>query len=97
MVSSTVSQPEPMAMMTLLRVGSAHVVEQLIMAAGQLAHLLHDLFDDFGGGVVVLVGSLTVLEVDVGVLSGALLMRMIGVQARRSRKALTACPSAPAA
>ena len=65
-----------------LGVGRAHVVEQLVVAAGQLADLLHDLFDDFGHGVVVLVGSFTALEVDVGVLGGALLMRMLGIQAR---------------
>ena len=63
----------------LLRVGSANVIEQMIMTAGQLAHLLHYFLNDFGGRVVVLVGGLTVLEVDVGVLSSALLMRMIGV------------------
>ena len=82
MVSSMASQPEPIAMMTLLRVGSANVVEQMIMTAGQLAHLLHYLLNDFGGRVVVLVGGLTALEVDVGVLRSALLMRMLGVQAR---------------
>ena len=63
-----------------LGIGGAHVVEELVLAAGQLADLLHDLFHDGGGGVVELVGRLTVLEVDVGVLRGAGLMRMLGVE-----------------
>ena len=63
-----------------LGIGGAHVVEELVLAAHQRADLLHDLFHDGGGGVVELVGRLTVLEVDVGVLRGAGLMRMIGVK-----------------
>ena len=63
-----------------LGIGSAHILEQLVLAAHQLGDLLHDLFHDFGHGVVVLVGGFTVLEVDVGVLGGALLMRMLRIQ-----------------
>ena len=61
-------------------VGRAHVLEQLVFAAHQLANLGHDFLDDVGGGVVELVGGFAVLEVDVRVLRGAHLMRMLGVE-----------------
>ena len=77
----------------LLRVGSADVVEQMVLTAGQLAHLLHYFLNDCGSRVVVLVGGLTVLEVDVGVLRSALLMRMLGVQCAALRKSSTAFQS----
>ena len=65
----------------LFRVGSAHIIEQVIVAAGQLAHLRHGLLDNLGHSQVILVASLTALEINVGVLGGTGLMGMIGVQA----------------
>ena len=64
-----------------LCIGCADVVEGLVVAAGQLANLLHDLGDDVRSGLIELVRSFAALEVDVRVLRGALLMGMIGVQA----------------
>ena len=65
-------------------VGSAVVVEQLVVRAElgiDLAHvLLHDRRDRF----VVLVGRLTVLEEDVAVLVGAAHRRVLGVQGSRA-------------
>ena len=64
-----------------LGVRSADVIEQVVLAAGELANLLHNLFDDLGGRFVILVRSFAALEVDVGVLRGTLLMRMLRIQA----------------
>ena len=61
-------------------VRGAHVVKQLVVAAGQFADLVHDFLDDVRGGQVVFVGSLAALEVDVRVLGRAALMRMLGVE-----------------
>ena len=68
-------------MITRSASSGADVIKQLIVAAGQLADLLHDLFNDVRRRRIVLVGSFTALEVDIRVLRGALLMRMLGVQA----------------
>ena len=62
------------------RVLGAVIIEQVIFASGELGHLRHVFFDDRGDRFVILVGGFTVLEVDVRVLRGALLMRMIRVQ-----------------
>ena len=63
----------------VLGIGSAHVVEGLVLAPGELAHLLHVLDDDLGHGVVVGVGALASLEVDVRVLGGAAQIRVFRV------------------
>ena len=52
-------------------VGSAVVVEQLVVGAELFVDLAHVLLNDLGDGVVVLVGGLTVLEEDISVLVGA--------------------------
>ena len=36
----------------LFRVGRAHIIKQLIMPSGQLAHLFHSLFYYAGNGVI---------------------------------------------
>ena len=64
----------------VLRILSADVIERLVRTASQLANLIHDFLDDRRGGQVVLVGSLTALEVDVRVLSGAAQVRMLRIQ-----------------
>ena len=61
----------------------AVVVVQMIFSAGDLLDFFHRFFDDTGYRVVVFVGSLSSLEVYVGVLSGALLSRMLGVEGAR--------------
>ena len=61
-------------------VGRADVIEQVILAAGNLLDDLHLLFDDGGRGEIVLVGRFAVLEVNVGVLRGAALDRMLRIQ-----------------
>ena len=64
----------------VLGVGRADVIEEVILSAGELADLLHALLDDRGSGDVVLVGGFSALEVDVGVLGGAGLVRMLGIE-----------------
>jgi len=59
--------------------GVTHVVEQAVFAAGDGFDLLHVVKHDAGNGVVIKVGSFTVLEVYVGVLGGAANVRMLGV------------------
>ncbi len=63
-----------------LGVGRADVVEQVIASAGDALDVLHRLLNDGGRGEVILVGGFAALEVDVRVLRGAHLMRMLGVQ-----------------
>ena len=63
-----------------VRVGSAVVVEQLIVGTQLGVDLAHVLLDDLRQSVVVLVGGLAVLEEDVAVLVGAAHGGMLGVQ-----------------
>ena len=79
-------------MITLLGIGRAAVVEQLVVAAGQLADLVHVLLDDVGNGVIVLVGSLAALEEDVRVLRGAAADAGCSGFSARARKALHGVP-----
>ncbi len=64
----------------VLRVGRADVVEQLVAAAGDLCDFAHVVLYEFGKGVVVFVGGFAALEVNVRVLCGAGLMRVLGVE-----------------
>ena len=61
-------------------VGSAVVVEQLIVGAQLGVDLVHVLFHHGGQGLVVLVAGLAVLEEDIAVLMAAAHMGMLGVQ-----------------
>ena len=61
-----------------LGVGRAHVVEQVVAAAGQPGEPVHVLLDDAGAVEVVLVDRLASLEVHVGVLAGAADGRPVG-------------------
>ena len=61
-------------------VGSAVVVEELIVGAELGVDLVHILLDDFGKRVIVLVAGLTVLEEGVAVFVGAAHVRMLGVE-----------------
>ena len=61
----------------------AVVFIQRVASAGDLEHVVHRLFDDRGDGVVILVARLSSLEVDVGVLRGASLSGVLGVERAR--------------
>ena len=61
-------------------VGSAVVVEQLVVGAQLLIDLAHVLLDDLGDSVIVGVGGLTVLEEDVAVLVRTAHHGVIGVE-----------------
>lgn len=58
----------------------AVVIEQVVFTAGDTLDLFHHFFHDFGNGVVVFVAGFASLEVNIGVLSGAVKLRMLGVQ-----------------
>ena len=64
----------------LVRIGRADVIEQVVLASGQLAHFVHVMLHDGRDRLVVLVGSFTVLEVNVRVLRAAAQVRMFGVE-----------------
>ena len=64
----------------LLRVGSAVVVEQLVVPAGELVDLVHVVLDGVGQAVGLLVGALLALEVHVGVDVVAPVGGVLGVQ-----------------
>ena len=59
----------------------AIVVDAVIFAAGQLAHLAHVLLHDLGQSIVVGIHGLAALEVSVGVQTGGAQQRTLGVQA----------------
>ena len=61
-------------------VGSAVVVEQLVVGAELGVDFVHVLLDDLGHSVVVLVASLTMLEEDVAVFVGTAHDRALGVE-----------------
>ena len=61
-------------------IGSAVVVEQLIVRTELFVYLAHVLLDYLGDGFVILVGSLTVLEEDISVLVRAAHGGMLGVK-----------------
>jgi len=63
-----------------VRVGSAVVVDEVVLSARERADLIHLRLYDRGDGVVVFIGSFSVLEVDIGVLRGALLMGMLRIE-----------------
>ena len=63
-----------------ISVGSAVVVEELIVGAELFVDLAHVLLDDCGQRVVVLVAGLTVLEEDVAILVAAAHGRMLRIQ-----------------
>ena len=64
----------------LLRVGSAVVVEQLVVPAGELVDFVHVVLDGVGQAVGLLVGALLALEVHVGVDVVAPVGGVLGVQ-----------------
>ena len=68
----------------LFRIGSAVVVEELIITADLLVDLLHITFNDCGNSVVILVAGFSCLEEDVGVLSGTAENGMLGVESALS-------------
>ena len=61
-------------------VGRAVVLVRLVFSAGYLLYVFHRFFHYCGNGFVILVARLAVLEVDVGVLRGALLNGVFGVE-----------------
>ena len=61
-------------------IGSAVVVEQLVVGAQLLVDLVHVLLDDCGQCLIVLVAGLTMLEEDIVVLVGAAHCGTLGVQ-----------------
>ena len=63
-----------------LSVGSAVVVEELVVPAGELVDLVHVVLDGVGQGVGLDVGALLALEVDVGVDVVAAVGGMLRVQ-----------------
>ena len=65
----------------VLGLGVAVVVDAVIFAAGQLAHLAHVLLHDFRQSIVVGIHGLAALEVSVGVQTGGAQQRTLGVQA----------------
>ena len=65
----------------LLRVGSAVVIEELVVPAGQLVDLIHVMLDHAGNGGDLLVGALTALEEHVRIDGGAAGGGMLRVQA----------------
>ena len=52
-------------------IGSADVIKQLVLTAGQLGELIHGLLDNAGAGIIKLIHRLTTLEIHIGVLGGA--------------------------
>ena len=58
----------------------AVVVEQLVLAAGDFAYLLHVILHDAGDGVVIFVGGLAVLEEHIGVLGCTASYGVVGVE-----------------
>ena len=64
----------------LLRVGSAVVVEQLIVPTGELVDLIHVVLDGIGDRGSLFVGALLALEVQIGVDVVAAVGGMLGVQ-----------------
>ncbi len=75
-----------------LGIGGADVVDQLVLAAGELGELVHLFLDDLDAGRVVLVDGFAPLEVDVRVLGGAAHDRTVG-ERPRARWALTSSSS----
>ena len=75
-------QPDPAAHDDYDAVGvlGAVVVDEVILPARESGDLVHHLLDDRGHREIVLIRGFAVLEVDVGVLSRARLMRMLGVE-----------------
>ena len=65
----------------VLGVRGANIVEEVVLAAGELGQLVHVLLNDGGDGLVVLVDGLAALEVNVRVLGGAAHGRRLGVEA----------------
>ena len=61
-----------------LGVGRAHVVEEVILTAGDLSKLVHDRLHLGGGGVVERIRGLADLEEDVGILRRAAQHGMVG-------------------
>ena len=64
----------------VLGVRCANVIVEVILAAGELANLVHIILYDVGQVDIQLVGSLAALEVDIGVLGGAGKMGMLGIE-----------------
>ena len=64
----------------LVGIGSAIVVEGLVVGADLLVNLIHVVHDNLGNSVVVLVAGFASLEEDVAVLSLTAEHRMLGVQ-----------------
>ena len=64
----------------VLGVRCANVIVEVILAAGELANLVHIILYDVGQVEIQLVGSLAALEVDIGVLGGAGKMGMLGIE-----------------
>ena len=63
-----------------LSVGSAVVVEELVITAGELVDLVHVVLDGVGQGIGLDIGAFLALEVDVGVHVVAPVGGMLGVQ-----------------
>ena len=61
-------------------VRSSVVLIELVLPAGELGNGLHLLLDYLGNGLIVLVDGLSALEIDVGVLSGTLLLGVLGIE-----------------
>ena len=72
-----------------LGIGVAHIVEQLVVPAGELADLFHVVLDDVRHLEVISVGRLAALKVDVRILGRAPQFGRSGLTAR-ARKLATA-------
>ena len=64
----------------VLCIRSANIIKEMIVTSRDLADLVHVMLDDPRDGVIVLVRGFAALEVDVGVLCCAALMRVLRVQ-----------------
>ncbi len=64
-------------------VGRADVVEQVIVSAAFSRNYVHHFLNDSGGSLVIAVRRLSVLEISIAVLGGALLYRVFGVERAR--------------
>ena len=64
----------------LVRIGRADVVEQVVLASGDLADFVHVMLNDGRDRFIIFVAGFAVLEVDVRVLRAAAQVRMLRVQ-----------------
>ena len=64
----------------MLSISSAEVVEQFIIRADLLIHLVHIILNNRRKSVIIRIARLSCLEEDIRVLSGTSLTGMVGIQ-----------------